>query len=101
MQQKLKHEDSNNWKNLRYREMGICKPLSSRRDNWLSTERSQIKKKLKKLITRNIMNTKLVKVYYFTENKQYIIILLFKINNIYGTTDKTTQRDLQISIMVP
>lgn len=47
------------------------------------------------------MNTKLVKVYYFTENKQYIIILLFKINNIYGTTDKTTQRDLQISIMVP
>lgn len=99
MQQKLKHKDSNNWKNLRCREMGICKPLSSRRDAIHRKISNQ--KKLKKLITRNIMNTKLVKVYYFTENKQYIIILLFKINNIYGTTDKTTQRDLQISIMVP
>lgn len=37
------------------------------------------------------MNIKLVKVYHFTEKKQYIIILLFKINNIYGTTDKTTE----------
>lgn len=71
-QEKPKLEDCNNWKILICQEIGRCKPLRSKGETKTVSPQKvpQQQQQITELITRKFLDTILVKVHHFLENKQ-------------------------------